>query len=567
MNKLKENLYENSQYMTVLYVEDDNYIAQEVSEILRKLFKKVIFAVDGVDGLDKYAKNKDVIDLVITDIIMPNKNGIELIKEIKNIDKNILCIVISSSTDTEYLIDLISLNVDGYLMKPVRYKSLLEIVYKVLQKKILKDENDNYKNNLQKIIDKKSEELTLRYYTDSLTNLKNRTALFEDIEKYTPNKLMIIDIHRFSAINDLYGYEVGDEVLLTVKDRLEEILNSSCGLYKISADQFVFVHLDKLVEVNCQNVLQKIQSHINETSIQVIISGIEIEIFINIIVGIVKDVAKDKLFESADLALHYAKKTNQSSVVFNPEITEVMNYKKIFTAISLVKKAFEEDKIVPFFQPIVKPNETTYECLVRLIDENGEAISPVVFLDEIKETSYYTKLTRTMIDKSFEFFYDKGHSFSINLSFKDIENIDIVNYLKKNITKYKVNSKLIIEILESESIDNFETVREFIKEMKSLGIRIALDDFGSGYSNFAYILEFKPDYIKIDGSIIKNIATDKKAYVIAKTIVQFANELNIKTIAEYIYCKEVYEKVLELGIDGKQGYFVGKPEPFLLEGD
>ena len=567
MTELKNNLYQNSQYMTILYVEDDKYIAQEVSEILTRLFKKVILAVDGADGIEKYKKNKHQIDLVITDIIMPNKNGIELITEIKNIDKNILCIVISSSTDTEYLIDLISLNVDGYLIKPVRYLPLLEIMYKVLQKKILKNENDDYKNNLQKIIEKKSEELTLRYYTDPLTKLKNRTALFEDIEKYKPNKLMIIDINRFSAINDLYGYEVGDEVLLIVKDRLEKILNSSCGLYKIAADQFVFVHLDKFVEVNCQIFLQKIQSHINETSIHITINGIEIEIFINIIVGIVKDVAKEKLFESADLALHYAKKTNQSSVIFNPEITEIMNYKKIFTSISLVKKAFEQDKIVPFFQPIVKPNETTYECLVRLITEKGEIISPISFLEEIKQTSYYTKLTQTMIQKSFEFFHDKKHSFSINLSFEDIENIHIVSYLKENIKKYNISSKLIIEILESESIDNFESVKEFINDMKLYGIRIALDDFGSGYSNFAYILEFEPDYIKIDGSIIKNIAINPESYAIAKSIVQFAHELNIKTIAEYIYNKDVYEKVLELGIHGKQGYFIGKPELFLLEGD
>jgi len=567
MNKLRNDLYQNSKDLTVLYVEDNSYILEETSKLLSPLFKNVIEAVDGEDGLEKYTANSNTIDLVITDIIMPRKNGIDLIKEIKEIDRDMLFIVISSSTDTEYLLEIIEMNIDGYLIKPLLYKNFLETIFKVLQKKVLQIENEAYKHNLQKIIEKKSKELITEYYTDSLTQLKNRTALLEDIKRFKPNRLMIIDISHFSAINNLYGYLAGDKVLLEVTNRLTNILNTTCGLYKISGDQFVFMHIDKSKKVDCQEFLYKVQSQINEISISFTIDDIEIEIFINIVIGMAKDAPSNKLFESADIALHYAKKTHQPSILFNTEIEKLMCFQKTFNAIRLVKKAFKEDRVIPYFQPIVKPDEVSYECLVRLIDENGETLSPSIFLDEIKKTPYYTKLTQTMIHKSFQFFDKKPNTFSINLSFEDIENISIVNYLKEQVQKYAISKRLIIEILESESIDNFETVKGFIKDMKSLGVRIAIDDFGSGYSNFAYILEFEPDYLKIDGSIIKNIATDSKSFAIAKTIVQFADELKIKTIAEYVYNKEVYSKVQELGIFGKQGYYLGKPEPSLLLGE
>jgi len=563
MNNLRNKLYQDSKEMTVLYIEDDTYIAKEMAQILSKLFKHVLIANDGGEGLVQYNTHKNNIDLIITDIIMPNKSGIDLIQEIQSIDNNILFIVISSSADTDYFLKLIELNIDGYLVKPIQYKKLLETLFRVLQKKVLEKENEEYKNNLQKIIDKKSEELVTRYYLDHLTQLKNRAALFEDLNIFKPDKLMIIDIINFSAINDAYGYEAGDKVLITVKNRLQEITTSACGLYKISADQFVFMHLEISSNINCQEFLHLVQSHINESSIRLIIDSIEIEIFINVVIGIAKNLPLNKLFESADIALHYAKKTHQSSAIFNKEIEELMNFKKTFNAISLVKKAFDDDRIIPYFQPIMKPKEITYECLVRLLDENGEVISPSEFLEEIKQTSYYTKLTQTMIQKSFQFFDNKTCNFSINLSFEDISNIYIINYLKNAIEEYRINDRLIIEILESESIDNFELVKEFINHMKSLGIRIAIDDFGSGYSNFAYILELEPNFIKIDGSIIKNIATDSKSFIIAKNIVQFANELNIKTIAEYVHNQDVYDKVNELGIYGKQGYYIGKPDALL----
>ena len=143
--------------------------------------------------------------------------------------------------------------------------------------------------------------------------------------------------------------------------------------------------------------------------------------------------------------------------------------------------------------------------------------------------------------------------------FHDISNEYIIDYLLYKLEEYNLYNNLIIEILENESIIDFDLVRNFVEKMKSLGVRIAIDDFGSGYSNFNYILELEHNFIKIDGSIIKKIHNCEKSFKITKAIVLFAKELNIKIIAEFIHNQNVYDKIFELEVDGYQGYFFSEP--------
>lgn len=154
---------------------------------------------------------------------------------------------------------------------------------------------------------------------------------------------------------------------------------------------------------------------------------------------------------------------------------------------------------------------------------------------------------------------DNKRDVSINLAYQDIKNLDLVRFLKKMLNNRDIAKYIIFEIVESEDIKDFEIVEDFIKTFKSLGVRIAIDDFGTGYSNFTHIMSLKPDYLKIDGSLIKNIGTNKDSFELVKAIVQFSKELNIKTIAEYVCSKEIFDIVFNLGVDEFQGYYFGKP--------
>ena len=151
---------------------------------------------------------------------------------------------------------------------------------------------------------------------------------------------------------------------------------------------------------------------------------------------------------------------------------------------------------------------------------------------------------------------------TMNLSFKDILNYEFIDYLDNALEKLKFEdrNRLVFEILESENLSDYDFLEEFVLKYKKLGVKIAIDDFGSGYSNFIRIIRLKPDYLKIDGSLIKNIDKDNNSYEIVKSIIAFSKTLNIKTIAEYVHSEEIFNLLLELGVDEFQGYYFGKPD-------
>ncbi len=405
------------------------------------------------------------------------------------------------------------------------------------------------------------EELENRYYHDELTNLPNRVKLLEDIQRIKPSGLLLLDIKGFSTINDFYGMKIGDRVLIAITNFLETLIREDNRFYKIAADQFVYLETDEEIsnhEFNEQNV-KAMMTTIENTPINVEVSkenSIDINIYISSV--LINNVSFDKILELADMTLHYAKDTRQPFLEYSENLKLTEKFEKDLAGVNMVKSALEEDRLIAYFQPIIKSYGDSYECLVRIRD-GDRIISPFFFLDAVTKTKYYSQLTQRMIEKSFQYFTGKGVTFSINLSFDDIKDASLVKFLKQKMNKYGVEKQLILEILESENIQDFTLIRNFIHEMQEKGVQIAIDDFGSGYSNFTYLSELKPDYIKIDGSLIKDIATVEESYILVRTITNLAHELGIKVIAEYIENEAIYNKAKRLYIDGYQGYFLGAP--------
>jgi EAL domain-containing protein (putative c-di-GMP-specific phosphodiesterase class I) len=147
----------------------------------------------------------------------------------------------------------------------------------------------------------------------------------------------------------------------------------------------------------------------------------------------------------------------------------------------------------------------------------------------------------------------------MNLSIEDILNRDTVEFLKEKLKNCKFANLITFEILEDENISNYDNVIDFINNMKRYDCNIAIDDFGSGYSNFIYLLKLKPDFLKIDGSLIKDIHNDTNAFFIVKAINDFAHSLGMQTVAEFVHSKEVFDIVRELNIDVFQGYHFHQP--------
>ena len=403
----------------------------------------------------------------------------------------------------------------------------------------------------------KNMELEYMYYNDMLTKIPNKNALERDLRELKPISALLIDIKGFAALNDMYGDLIGDEILKEFVLILENIINNSCKIYRVGADQFMVLNFNK--ETNITDNATTILDYLHNNSVDIHINDIFMKIEVFVRIALVSNIESILFKIKADMALNYAKKTGSNFVAYSNELKLEETISTEIESVAMVRKAKKEDRIVPVFQKIVKKDENSFECLVR-IKEGDRLISPFFFLNAIVNTKSYYDITKTMLKKSFEYFKDREESFSINFSYKDMQKEEIVNYLLKMIEKYNMYDRIIIELLESENMTDLKMVSNFIEKIRKYGVKIAIDDFGTGYSNFIYLAEIKPDFIKIDGSLIKNIDKDEKSFIIVKNISKFAKDLGSKVIAEFVHSKEVYEKLLELDIDGLQGYYLAEPK-------
>jgi|TARA_R110002033_G_scaffold63018_1_gene113866 EAL domain-containing protein (putative c-di-GMP-specific phosphodiesterase class I) len=238
---------------------------------------------------------------------------------------------------------------------------------------------------------------------------------------------------------------------------------------------------------------------------------------------------------------------------------------KLIDDIIFIKNAVYNDFIIPYFQPIIDAKTlkiVKYESLMRVTNEKKTDIFSIAkFLNLSKEIKVYDSLSKLMIQKVFNIVKIKDIKVSINLSFLDIQNEDFIKYIMAELNSLKSPSYITFEILESDFIEDFSIVTNFTNSLKKLGCKVALDDFGSGYSNLENILMLKPDYIKIDGSLIKNINISKESEIIVQSVIDIAKKLGAKTVAEFVHNKEVLDKVILLEVDYIQGFYLGEPEP------
>lgn len=406
-----------------------------------------------------------------------------------------------------------------------------------------------HKENIQQVL-----------YIDALTKFPNREKLIYDIKQDNDNikSIAIIDIKDFKTINDFYGLKIGDSLLKKVAYLIDETISfvkPNVVLYKFSSDLYCLKN-KVLSEDEFENIVTFVLGAIDSKIFQ---EG-EYDIDIKATAGITFSSKKNKLI-TADLALQYAKKHNKDYTIFFEELDDLNYYEQNMLWTKKLKYALNNDNIVVYYQPLVNTKTLAvdkYECLVRMIDDD-KIISPFFFLDISKKANQYRNITKIVIEKAFKQFSGLPFKFSVNVSYEDIEDKYFLYYVENKIKKYNVASQVTWEILEDENIKDYDVLLNFTKKVKELGCSISIDDFGSGYSNFEHILKMDVDYLKIDASLIKNIAKDTNSYNVVKTILAFADSLNMKTVAEYVESEEIHNIVTDLGATYSQGYYFSAP--------
>ncbi|WP_309497381.1 EAL domain-containing protein, partial [Sulfurovum sp.] len=236
----------------------------------------------------------------------------------------------------------------------------------------------------------------------------------------------------------------------------------------------------------------------------------------------------------------------------------------------IVNKVYEtlidnikNETVVPYFQGIFNTDDSTvpykFESLMRLVDSEGRILSPAVFMDKSKEYRLYTQLMSQMMDKVFDVMKKYGVATTINLSYRDINHTELCERLIRKVKKAKIGDLLTVEIVESEQIQDIDMVNEFIFRLKKCGVKVAIDDFGSGFSNFDTIVKLDIDYVKLDGSLVSNIH-DIKYRTILENLVKICQDLGIKTIAEFVSDESIMEAAKSIGVDYLQGYHLHQPQ-------
>lgn len=449
---------------------------------------------------------------------------------------------------------------DRHLVKPIK-KFITNINYISNHKDITKRVGTNNKiteiDSMQNVFNHMLDSLEYQFYHDELTTLPNRKKLIETLSLEDDAILMILNIDKFQHINDLYGDKVGNDIIKNTALIIKENVSKDALLFKLHADEYaLYLPIEGVYEE-----IKALALHLANCIENHIFTINDNEIYINATIGVAYGTSY--LLNNADMALKLAKKKRKKYLIYESSMNIEHDYEQNLKWSKKIKDAIENNRIEPLFQPIVDTKTSKivkYEALMRMIDEKGEYLSPIHFLELAKKNKLYPKLTKIIVEKTFEIFKNKDAQVAINLSVHDILNEDVYSTIIEKLYEYKLGDKIVFELIESDGIENYKEVIEFINEVKKTGAKISIDDFGTGYSNFEYIMKLKVDYIKIDASMIKDIDKNINSQMVTETIIDFARKMNIQTIAEFVHSQSVFDVVKEMGIDFAQGYFFGKPQ-------
>ncbi|MGM0623280.1 MAG: EAL domain-containing protein [Campylobacterota bacterium] len=395
--------------------------------------------------------------------------------------------------------------------------------------------------------------------TDALTGLNNRVAIIKEFrKKHDDLAVVMFNIAKFKHINDFYGTNVGDYVLKSFALELKKLTKKCSGakVYRVGGDDFI-VTVNSTKTQDVRQMAHMVISRFQKSGIVYKDTLIDI--------ALVASITKQKPYlETGDLALKEAKRDKNSSiVVYSDTLDKSHIVAKNINAVKMLKEGIAHDRFFPQFQPIVdlKTGKVIkYEALIRLRLDDGSIVYPNSFIEEAKDSKLLNKLTKIMLIKSFEKFKKIDCSFSVNLSFSEIIDQQNQDEIVKILDDYGRHAKkLTFEILEDDAIDDYGLLQRFLNRVEKFGVDIAIDDFGSGYSNFGHIISMNTHFLKLDSSLIKIVDYDVQARVLVKSIVSFAKDMQIKTVAEFVHSQDVLDMVKRLGVDYAQGFYLGKP--------
>ncbi|GAB6041760.1 putative bifunctional diguanylate cyclase/phosphodiesterase [Endothiovibrio diazotrophicus] len=415
----------------------------------------------------------------------------------------------------------------------------------------------------------------LEYYAtrDPLTDLVNQRVFWDLMDHETARSeayghkfaLLVIDLDNFKAVNDSHGHAMGDQLLRAFADAIKELLRKGDVLARYGGDEFVVL----MSEIDGEEVI-KLADAIVRTAGTVLLpapDGSEIKASSSVGVAVYPDHAQNgrDLFLFADNMMYRAKAEGKNRAAFPGESDVLTAFREIAEKCTMVSKALDESRVVPFFQPILRSKSGELhacEVLSRIHTEGGRVAAAGEFVEAAERMGLIHNLDFAVMEKAFAAARAVNYrgTLFINISPRALVLSEFFPKVRKMVGDQGIEpSNVVFELTERETVTNLQVLEKFVANLQMEGFKFAIDDFGSGFSSFHYIKRFPIDYIKIEGDFIANMLRDERDRAFVNSIATLARELDIRTVAEYIEDGEILEAVARCGIDYAQGYHLGRP--------
>ncbi len=386
--------------------------------------------------------------------------------------------------------------------------------------------------------------------------------------------ILYIDVDHMHVVNELHGFELGNELIVRIADLLSPpLLPEGALAARISADRFaVLLPLTDIKQsTELAEAIRSAASHLK-------IGPAENQVDVSISCGVASYVAMPqglaRALAMAELSCKAAKTKGRNRVeVYTSTDNSMIRRHDDVIAVGKLRAALKADRLILFAQRIVPLRSTTlaggYEILVRLLDEDGGLVMPGPLISAAQRYQLLPSLDRWVTTRALamltpyrSMLSSRGVGMSINVSGQSICDETFVDHLAQQIRAARLPQDCItVEITEQSAVTNLARANEMIRQLRSLGCHIALDDFGTGANSLTVLKHLQISRVKIDGSFVRDVATDRNSRSTVRAIVELADGMSIDTVAEFVETEDIADEVRSLGVDYAQGYAFGKPEP------
>ncbi len=557
----------------------------------RSGFNNTSSALSGEETLEhlKHQTHKGEcdIDLILLDAMMPGLDGYQVCDALRETQawKDIPVIIITAANmwPDEIASNGVDAGAIDVIFKPIRRR---ELTPRLISTLTLKKERDLRKHREQELKYEFSErrdiEERLKFVIghDHLTGLNNRQHLEESLthsihtckKNNTTHALLHFNLEQFKVINDTAGYDTGNQVLISIANILKKRLEiTSKELARVGPDEYAAL-IENTSKQQVSSIAESLYNEIADISVEH--HKQRYKVIARIGIALIQPwnaSTPGNILSRAEQACCAARQSAPNKIhIYSEKDSQIAEFKSTNYWIPIIKNALEKNQFQLFFQPVldVKSDKITrYEALIRLRDNSGKFISPDNFIPIAERMGLIHDIDLWVVENALNTLHSLPEtcfpvSLNINLSTHSFLNPLLVPLVKRKLQQTGIKpERVTFEITETAAINNFEKSQEMVNQLRELGCKFALDDFGAGFNSFSYLKHFVVDCLKIDGAFITNLINSPVDQTLVRAMIEIAKTLNKSTVAEFVTDQETFELLKEYGIDYIQGYYAGKPQP------